>query len=77
MAVPQNAWNFLHSTFGGGPACSRLYECSYCKEELGTVTNLRLSKIAIFGQFETDIFRDFLFSLKKAIVFFHKSVLYL
>ena len=83
MAVPQNAWNFLHSTFGGGPACSRLYECSYCKEELGTV-KIKIDNHSSFWSqlFETEFFYGILFFHGKnyqhiklfTFVFFHKSV---
>jgi len=34
VALPQPAWNLLHSTFGGGPATNRLYECTHCRKEL-------------------------------------------
>ena len=31
VALPQSLWDHLHSTFGGGPACTRLYECANCR----------------------------------------------
>ena len=72
VAFPQNAWNFLHSTFGGditkqmikpfmnltnlcflvigGPACSRLYECQYCKEELDALNRQKEYELETFKQ---------------------------
>ena len=50
VAFPQNAWNFLHSSFGGGPACCRLYECSYCKEELDTLNHQKEYELESFKQ---------------------------
>ena len=50
VAFSQNAWNFLHSTFGGGPACSRLYECSYCKEELEALNRQKEFELETFKQ---------------------------
>ncbi|XP_046385362.1 ubiquitin carboxyl-terminal hydrolase 20 isoform X2 [Ischnura elegans] len=31
--ISQSVWEYLYETFGGGPACNRLYECSTCQAE--------------------------------------------
>lgn len=31
--LSQSVWEYLYETFGGGPACNRLYECSICRLE--------------------------------------------
>ncbi|XP_071447722.1 ubiquitin carboxyl-terminal hydrolase 20 [Hetaerina americana] len=31
--ISQSVWEYLYETFGGGPACNRLYECSICRSE--------------------------------------------
>ncbi|KAK6622241.1 hypothetical protein RUM44_002048 [Polyplax serrata] len=31
--LSQNVWEYLYATFGGGPACNRLYICSVCQQE--------------------------------------------
>ncbi|CAG0892429.1 unnamed protein product [Cyprideis torosa] len=34
LEVSQTVWEYLHSTFGGGPPCNRLFDCQICDEEL-------------------------------------------
>ncbi|XP_012282079.1 ubiquitin carboxyl-terminal hydrolase 20 [Orussus abietinus] len=33
MPIPQVVWEYLYNTFGGGPACTHLYECPVCEEK--------------------------------------------
>ncbi|RXG69105.1 Ubiquitin carboxyl-terminal hydrolase 20 [Armadillidium vulgare] len=33
MVFNQGVWEYLHQVFGGGPACTSLYECITCREE--------------------------------------------
>ena len=54
VAFPQSAWNFLHSTFGGGPACSRLYECSHCKDELEAILTQKTYELETFKKLHAE-----------------------
>ena len=54
VAFPQSAWNFLHSTFGGGPACSRLYECSHCREKLEALNRQKTYELETFKQLHAE-----------------------
>lgn len=51
MPLPQAVWEYLYNTFGGGPACSHLYECPVCEEKYETLQKRR--------QYETDIFQRY------------------
>ncbi|XP_046417213.1 ubiquitin carboxyl-terminal hydrolase 20 [Neodiprion fabricii] len=31
--IPQEVWEYLYDKFGGGPACTHLYECPICEEK--------------------------------------------
>ncbi|MCL4119684.1 UNVERIFIED_CONTAM: hypothetical protein GTU68_039546 [Idotea baltica] len=33
MMFNQGVWEYLHQAFGGGPACTSLYECVTCRQE--------------------------------------------
>lgn len=33
LAFSQGVWEYLHQVFGGGPACTSLYECVTCREQ--------------------------------------------
>ena len=50
VAFPQSAWDLLHSTFGGGPTCTRLYECSHCREELDRLNRQKAFELEEFKQ---------------------------
>jgi len=54
VAFPQSAWNFLRSTFGGGPACSRLYECSHCREKLEALNRQKTYELETFKQLHAE-----------------------
>jgi ubiquitin carboxyl-terminal hydrolase 20/33 len=54
VAFPQSAWNFLHSTFGGGPACSRLYECSHCRDEHESMNRQKAFELEEFKQLHSE-----------------------
>ena len=47
-SLPQQAWNELHSQFGGGPACTRLYECLHCRKELDALTKQKQFELQEF-----------------------------
>ncbi|XP_057324882.1 ubiquitin carboxyl-terminal hydrolase 20 [Microplitis mediator] len=51
MPLPQAVWEYLYNTFGGGPACSHLYECPVCEEKYETLQKRR--------QYEMDIFQRY------------------
>lgn len=38
VTFAQPAWEFLQQHFGGGPPCTRLYECSQCRNDLDSMT---------------------------------------
>ena len=48
VALPQPVWDHLHSTFGGGPACTRLYECANCRAELDALTRQKKFELEEF-----------------------------
>ena len=48
VALPQSLWDHLHSTFGGGPACTRLYECANCRAELDALTRQKKFELEEF-----------------------------
>ncbi len=54
VAFPQNAWDLLHSTFGGGPACTRLYECSHCRDELDRLNRQKEFELEEFKQLHAE-----------------------
>ncbi|XP_066601435.1 ubiquitin carboxyl-terminal hydrolase 20 [Prorops nasuta] len=48
MPIPQSVWEFLYNTFGGGPACTHLYECPSCEEKYECLQKRRLYEKEIF-----------------------------
>ena len=48
IGFPGPAWDHLHSSFGGGPACTRLYECSQCRSELDALTKQKRFELEEF-----------------------------
>ncbi|XP_053984882.1 ubiquitin carboxyl-terminal hydrolase 20 [Hylaeus volcanicus] len=49
MPIPQAVWEYLYNTFGGGPACTHLYECPICEEKYESLQKRR--------QYEMDVFK--------------------
>lgn len=54
VEFPQSAWNLLHSRFGGGPACTRLYECSHCRAELDALNRQKKFELEEFKQLHAE-----------------------
>ena len=48
IALPQSVWEVLHGQFGGGPACTRLYECTQCRQELDAMTKQKKYELEEF-----------------------------
>ncbi|KAK0088665.1 hypothetical protein PV325_011084 [Microctonus aethiopoides] len=51
MPLPQVVWEYLYNTFGGGPACSHLYECPVCEEKYLTLQKRRQHEMDIFQRY--------------------------
>lgn len=50
MPIPQAVWEYLYNTFGGGPACTHLYECPVCEEKYESLQKRRQYEMEIFQQ---------------------------
>ncbi|KAL0277002.1 UNVERIFIED_CONTAM: hypothetical protein PYX00_004437 [Menopon gallinae] len=65
--LSQNVWEYLYSTFGGGPACNRLYLCSACQQEQEALrhrTQYELSRyLALNQDFQQDEFPPVIYGL--------------
>ncbi|XP_068608688.1 ubiquitin carboxyl-terminal hydrolase 20 [Brachionichthys hirsutus] len=48
VIVPQNVWEHLYSSFGGGPAVNHLYMCAICQVELEALAKRRKTEIDTF-----------------------------
>ncbi|XP_063886704.1 ubiquitin carboxyl-terminal hydrolase 33-like isoform X3 [Scylla paramamosain] len=48
MLLNQGVWEYLHQVFGGGPACTRLYECVTCRAELDALSRRQTSELEMF-----------------------------
>lgn len=48
MPIPQAVWEFLYNTFGGGPACTHLYECPICEEKYESLQKRRQYEMEVF-----------------------------
>ncbi|XP_042234652.1 ubiquitin carboxyl-terminal hydrolase 20-like isoform X2 [Homarus americanus] len=48
MLLNQGVWEYLHQVFGGGPACTRLYECVTCRAELDALSHRQNSELEMF-----------------------------
>ncbi|XP_063587486.1 ubiquitin carboxyl-terminal hydrolase 20-like isoform X5 [Penaeus indicus] len=48
MLLYQGVWEYLHQVFGGGPACTRLYECVTCRAELEALLHRQSSELDMF-----------------------------
>ncbi|XP_034942998.1 ubiquitin carboxyl-terminal hydrolase 20 [Chelonus insularis] len=51
--LPQAVWEYLYNTFGGGPACSHLYECPTCEEKYETLQKRRQYEMEIFQRYNS------------------------
>ncbi|XP_076055896.1 ubiquitin carboxyl-terminal hydrolase 20-like isoform X2 [Oratosquilla oratoria] len=48
MLLNQGVWEYLHQAFGGGPACTRLYECVTCRAELEALYQRQRDELETF-----------------------------
>ncbi|XP_068190276.1 ubiquitin carboxyl-terminal hydrolase 20 isoform X2 [Antennarius striatus] len=48
VMVPQNVWEYLYSSFGGGPAVNHLYVCAICQVEIEALAKRRKTEIDTF-----------------------------
>lgn len=48
MLLNQGVWEYLHQVFGGGPACTRLYECVTCRAELEALLHRQSTELESF-----------------------------
>nr|XP_061800024.1 ubiquitin carboxyl-terminal hydrolase 20-like isoform X2 [Nerophis lumbriciformis] len=48
VIVPQNVWEYLYNSFGGGPAVNHLYVCAICQVEIEALAKRRKTEIDTF-----------------------------
>uniref|UniRef100_A0A3Q1FMD4 Ubiquitin carboxyl-terminal hydrolase n=1 Tax=Acanthochromis polyacanthus TaxID=80966 RepID=A0A3Q1FMD4_9TELE len=48
VIVPQNVWEYLYNSFGGGPAVNHLYMCTICQVEIEALAKRRKMEIDTF-----------------------------
>ncbi|KAL6096626.1 usp20 [Pungitius sinensis] len=48
VIVPQNVWEYLYNSFGGGPAVNHLYMCTVCQVEIEALAKRRKTEIDTF-----------------------------
>uniref|UniRef100_A0AAX7SK16 Ubiquitin carboxyl-terminal hydrolase n=1 Tax=Astatotilapia calliptera TaxID=8154 RepID=A0AAX7SK16_ASTCA len=48
VIVPQNVWEYLYNSFGGGPAVNHLYMCAICQVEIEALAKRRKTEIDTF-----------------------------
>uniref|UniRef100_A0A8D0A6J8 Ubiquitin carboxyl-terminal hydrolase n=1 Tax=Sander lucioperca TaxID=283035 RepID=A0A8D0A6J8_SANLU len=48
VIVPQNVWEYLFNSFGGGPAVNHLYMCATCQVEIEALAKRRKMEIDTF-----------------------------
>uniref|UniRef100_A0A8C2ZM19 Ubiquitin carboxyl-terminal hydrolase n=1 Tax=Cyclopterus lumpus TaxID=8103 RepID=A0A8C2ZM19_CYCLU len=48
VIVPQNVWDYLFNSFGGGPAVNHLYTCAICQVEIEALAKRRKTEIDTF-----------------------------
>ncbi|XP_077352699.1 ubiquitin carboxyl-terminal hydrolase 20 isoform X2 [Festucalex cinctus] len=48
VIVPQNVWEYLYNSFGGGPAVNHLYVCAICQVEIEALAKRRKMEIDTF-----------------------------
>ncbi|KAF7996250.1 hypothetical protein HCN44_001882 [Aphidius gifuensis] len=49
--LPQAVWEYLYNTFGGGPACTHLFECPICEDKYETLQKRRQHEMDVFQRF--------------------------
>ncbi|XP_062410304.1 ubiquitin carboxyl-terminal hydrolase 20 isoform X1 [Sardina pilchardus] len=48
VILPQNVWEYLYNSFGGGPAVNHLYLCAICQVEIEALAKRRKMEIDTF-----------------------------
>uniref|UniRef100_A0A6Q2X2N8 Ubiquitin carboxyl-terminal hydrolase n=1 Tax=Esox lucius TaxID=8010 RepID=A0A6Q2X2N8_ESOLU len=48
VILPQNVWDYLYNSFGGGPAVNHLYVCAICQVEIEALAKRRKVEIDTF-----------------------------
>ncbi|KAG7261055.1 hypothetical protein CRUP_007849 [Coryphaenoides rupestris] len=48
VILPQNVWEYLYNSFGGGPAVNHLYMCAICQVEIETLSKRRKVEVETF-----------------------------
>uniref|UniRef100_A0A668AFX7 Ubiquitin carboxyl-terminal hydrolase n=1 Tax=Myripristis murdjan TaxID=586833 RepID=A0A668AFX7_9TELE len=48
VILPQNVWEYLYNSFGGGPAVNHLYMCAICQVEIEALAKRRKVEIDTF-----------------------------
>ncbi|XP_076139813.1 ubiquitin carboxyl-terminal hydrolase 20 [Alosa pseudoharengus] len=48
VILPQNVWEYLYNSFGGGPAVNHLYLCAVCQVEIEALAKRRKMEIDTF-----------------------------
>ncbi|XP_015586795.1 ubiquitin carboxyl-terminal hydrolase 20 [Cephus cinctus] len=48
MPIPQAVWEYLYKTFGGGPACTHLYECPICEAKYESLQKRMQYEMEVF-----------------------------
>uniref|UniRef100_A0A674ENN7 Ubiquitin carboxyl-terminal hydrolase n=1 Tax=Salmo trutta TaxID=8032 RepID=A0A674ENN7_SALTR len=48
VILPQNVWEYLYNSFGGGPAVNHLYVCAICQVEIEALVKRRKVEIDTF-----------------------------
>ncbi|XP_063067032.1 ubiquitin carboxyl-terminal hydrolase 20 isoform X2 [Engraulis encrasicolus] len=48
VILPQNVWEYLYNSFGGGPAVNHLYMCTICQVEIEALAKRRKMEIDTF-----------------------------
>ncbi|KAJ3605058.1 hypothetical protein NHX12_027108 [Muraenolepis orangiensis] len=48
VILPQNVWEYLYNSFGGGPAVNHLYMCAICQVEIVTLAKRRKVEVETF-----------------------------
>lgn len=54
VSLPQSVWDLLHKRFGGGPACTRLYECVQCRRELDALNKQKIYELEEFKRLHSE-----------------------
>ncbi|XP_043277952.1 ubiquitin carboxyl-terminal hydrolase 20 isoform X2 [Venturia canescens] len=54
LPLSQPVWEFMYNKFGGGPACTHLYECPVCEEKYESLQKRRLYEMDVFQRYNSD-----------------------